>query len=191
MTDTIQMRGYSISSAVKYVQEVGGADGERALQSLSDAAKQTIRVLAPAQWYPISVLAELHRAMVTFMAKNDEERAKDVLMTCGKYMGREATNTFLRLLMKILTPTMLAKKFPDLWKRDFNGGRVELSVDEKSLLCRYFDLPGFDHQSVVGAGFVIFTLESMGKSVEKVNLLDWSLDRSNADGAGFEIIWKD
>lgn len=186
----IQVRGYSISAAMKYMQEVGGADGERALQSLSEGAKQTLHAITPADWYSVGVLGEMYRAMVAFMAKNDQARAEDVLTTCGKYMGREATNTFLRLLMKMLTPAMLAKKFPDLWRRDFSGGRAEIKVDEKGLVCRYYDVPGFDHASVVGSGFVIFTLEAMGKSVEKVTRLDWSLDRPNVDGAGFELLWK-
>lgn len=189
MTD-IQVRGYALSAAVKYMQEVGGANGEHALQTLPEASRKAIASLSPAQWYPVSVLADLHRATVASMANNDEEEAKKVLTACGRFMAREATNTFLRLLMRMLTPTMLAAKFPDLWRRDFSGGRADIQVDERKMVCRYFDLPGFVHQGVVGCGFVSFTLEAMGKSIEKTTFLDWSLDQPNVDGTGFELIWK-
>jgi hypothetical protein len=189
MTD-ILIRGYTLTSTINYIKEVGGNDGNRAMGSLSERTQKSLSNIAPAEWYPVSVLAELNRAIVTHMANDDEERAKDVLIACGKFMGREATNTFLRLLMKILTPNMLSKKFPDLWKRDCNGGRVEISVDDARIACAYFDLPGFDHVGVVGCGFTTFALESMGKTVERTIIKNWSLANPNQDGAAFELLWK-
>ena len=110
--------------------------------------------------------------------------------SCGKFMAREATNTFLRLLMRMLTPNLFAKKLPDLWKRDCTGGRLQVQVDEQKLVCHIYDAEGYDHLAAVATGYATFALETMGKVVEKTTIHGWSVERPYQQGDWFELIWQ-
>jgi hypothetical protein len=189
--DDIKVRGYIISSTIGYLRErVGDAEARRVISGLSPELNAVAGDIKSATWYPVSMVSELNRALVTFCAGGDQERAREVLAKCGNFMAKEATNTFLKLLMKMLTPNLFAKKLPDFWKRDCTGGRLVVDVAEERLTCRFFEVRGYDHIGAVAAGYVGFALEAMGKSIERTALHDWSLASPNVDGTWFEIFWK-
>lgn len=184
-------RGYILATTVGYLQEQAGEEkARRVLAGLSPELQNTINNVAPAGWYPISLLSELNRALVESLTPKDEDAARELLLNCGRYMGREASNTFLKLLMRMLTPTLFAKKLPDVWKRDFTAGRLEIDVTDGRLLCRIFDAKGHDHIGPISAGYIEFGLKAMGKTIEKTTLHKWSLSEPNADGVWVEFFWK-
>ncbi len=83
-------------------------------------SREIVASAKSATWYPVATLAELLNSIAS-LAKGDEAKARELLINCGKYMAREATNTFLRLLMR-MTPALFAKKLPDFWGRDCTRG---------------------------------------------------------------------
>jgi hypothetical protein len=187
----IQVRGYMISSTVGFIRDRAGEQtATRLLSGLSPGTNKALGAVKSAEWYPVSIIAELNRAIATELAAGDRERARVALADCGKFMAREATNTFLKLLMKMLTPSLFAKKLPDFWKRDCTGGRLVVDVEEQRLRCRFFDAKGYDHLGAVATGYAWFVLEAMGKTVENAVLNDWSPSEPNVDGVSFEIFWK-
>jgi hypothetical protein len=188
----IQARGYILASTAGYLREVAGEKkAEDALASASPELREALRNTQAANWYPSPLFAELNRLVVATLAGEDEAKALDVLIKCGRFMGREASNTFLRLLLRMLTPKMIVKKFPDIWKRDFSGGRIQISATDRTLECFIFDLPGHDHIGPISAGWMGFNLEAMGKSLEKTSVQKWSLKDPNQDGVSFGFTWKD
>lgn len=184
-------RGYILSTTVAYLQEQAGEEKARqVIGTLSPTLQDAISRVAPAGWYPIALLSELNRALVGALAPNDEAAAREMLLNCGRFMGREATNTFLKLLMRMLTPNLFAKKLPDVWKRDFTAGRLEIDVTEGRLVCRIFDASGHDHIGPISAGYIEFALKAMGKTIESTILHKWSLAEPNVDGVCIEYMWK-
>jgi hypothetical protein len=93
--------------------------------------------------------------------------------------------------MKLLNPGIFAKKLPDIFSRDFSSGRMTVEMNGRTLTARIFDAPGFNHGIVTSTGFVATAIEAMGKKVEKFNVHDWSVDRPNVDGCGFDMTWRD
>ena len=187
----LQIRGYTLSTTEAYIRDkLGNEEANRVLSELSADTRAALNSIKPAGWYPVAAIAELNWAIVQHIGKNDEERAKQVLIDCGRYMGKEATNTFLRLLMRMLTPNIFANKLPDFWKRDCNGGRFVTEVTNEKITCRLYETPGFAHVGVVATGFVSFALEAMGKQIHKTVIRDWSLAKPNEDGVGFELLWN-
>lgn len=175
---------------MNFMQETLGEQRmSRIVEGLSPEARHAVQTAKPADWTAVSVQAEVLRALAAESA-GDEARARDALIASGEYVAREATNTFLRLLMKMLTPALFARKLPDFWKRDCSRGRFEVDVTEQKLVCRLFDVGGFDHVPCTTAGFVKFALAAMGKSVAKVDVYNWSLAAPCADGACIELTWK-
>ena len=187
----LSARGYILATTVGYLRETAGPEkAEQIIAGLSPQLREAIKTVSPATWYPVPLLAELNRAMVAALAGTDDAKARELLEGCGRYMGHEASNTFLRLFMRMLTPGLFAKKLPDIWKRDFTGGRLDIEVTDGSLTCTIYDTHGHDHIGPISAGWIGFALKAMGKSIEKVNLQKWSLANPNPNGVVIEYYWK-
>jgi hypothetical protein len=187
--EEFQVRGYMILNVAGYLRDtVGEAEAKRMFDALSPKSREVVASAKSATWYPVATLAELLNSIAS-LAKGDEAKARELLVNCGKYMAREATNTFLRLLMRMLTPALFAKKLPDFWGRDCTRGKLSVDVNERKLVCRTHDMKGFDHAVCTGAGFATFALEAMGKTIESTTIKDWSLSSPSADGASFELVW--
>jgi hypothetical protein len=188
-----QTRGYLIATTARFFRDgVGDKEWERIRAGFSTPLQQVLAgSMKPAAWYPISIMNELNRGIAATIGRGDDETARDAFFRCGKFSAREATNSFLKMFLKILTPALFAKKLPDVFKRDFTSGRLEVEVKDHTLTCRMYEMPGFEHGGALCPGFASFPLESMGKSIEKVKVHDWSLAAPNVDGTWFELTWKD
>jgi hypothetical protein len=186
----MQGRGYVLAATVSFLREtVGDRQADEILGTVSPELQRIVRTVQPAEFYPIPMFAELNRTVVRHLAGSDEAKAREVLIQCGRHMGREASNTFLKLLMRMLTPKLIMKKLPDFWKRDFTGGRIDVKPRENGLECFMFDIQGYDHCCPLSAGWQEYNLEAMGKSLQGTTIRKWSLDQPSQDGTSFEVVW--
>jgi hypothetical protein len=170
-----------------------GHDGwSRASAELSRELQELMRRdIKHAGWYPITHVSELTRAVASNVGMNENDRARDALFTCGKYVAAEAANTFLKMLLKMLSPGLFVKKLPDIFRRDFSAGRLTAELSGRRIRCRHYDLHGFHHIGVLSAGFMATALEGMGKTIENLEFFDWGLDQPYVDGTGFDVTWKE
>jgi hypothetical protein len=184
-----QMRGYGLLSAVAYLRKAAGEPrAKQIMDGLSPETKQAFATAKDASWCSSKSIAEVYRAIAS-LSNGDESSAQKNLIECGKYAAQQASNTFLKLLMKLLTPTMFAKKLPDLWARDCTVGKIVVEVYDDRIRNRLMDVAGFDHLGPVAAGYVAFALEAMGKTITKTELHGWSLATPGSD-CWFETYWK-
>lgn len=187
-----EVRGYMISTTAEYLQQAAKKRNLKdVLEQASPQLRQTLAEVKHAGWYPVSIVSELNRIIVARLGEDNEDLARKELQDCGRFMAHEATNTFLRLLMRMLTPTLFAKKLPDLWKRDCNSGRLDVNVDaeKKTLTCRLMQMDGYDHLAAVIPGYVSFAMEAMGKPVTSAVVDGWSINQPNANGATLTVTW--
>jgi hypothetical protein len=187
-----QVRGYTIQAAMAYLKEIQGeAEAARIVGALSPETRAAIAKAeaAAAAWGPVGPLSDLLNAIAA-TGKGDEDKARSLMVGCGTFMAREATNTFLRLLMRMLTPTLFAKKLPDLWRRDCTHGTLSVDVGEQKFQCRVSGAQGFAHAPCTIAGFITFTLQTMGKSIDKTAINGWSLATPSPSEAVIEMTWK-
>ena len=185
------VRGYMFLTSVEYLQQtLGEQDSKKVISGFSPHARELIGTLKTAGWCPVSVFSEVTDALVAAGAGSDE-RSKDLLVKCGTHMALEATNTFLRLFMKMMSMQLLVKKVPDLWKRDCTGGKLVVEdLSENSLRFSTSGMGGFRHAVCTAAGFVSFAVGAVGKQVEKVTIQGWSREKPSEDGATFELTWR-
>ncbi len=184
-----QVRGYMFLTAVKYLQAASDRDSAALLAELSAQAREHLITLKSADWCPVEVFSEVTEAIAKM--GGTDERARDLLVHCGAEVAKEATNTFLRLFMKLMSPQLLAKKVPDLWRRDCTGGKLVLeSLDGDSLCFATSGMHGCSHAVCTAAGFVSFALGAIGKNVEGVELSGWSIEDPCSDGAAFTLRWS-
>jgi hypothetical protein len=182
-----------ITLTIAFLRETLGPEGwSRVSTGLSPELQDVMRrEIKHAGWYPIAHVSELTRTVARNVGMSENDRARDALFTCGKYVAAEAANTFLKMLLKMLSPGLFVKKLPDIFRRDFSAGRMTAELSGRRIRCRHYDLHGFDHIGVLSAGFMATALQGMGKTVENIEWLDWALDRPYVDGTGFEVTWKE
>lgn len=185
----IQGRGYMLASAVSFFRQEAGADADRIIGGLSNELQEVLANIQPAGLYSIRHFGEFNHAVGMHLSDGDEEKAREVLLACGRHTGREASNTFLKLLMKVLTPKLIAKKFPDFWKRDFTGGKIEVDLGPNHLDFKIFDMTGHSHLCPLSAGWTGYNLEMMGQKVTDIQIHDWSLHDSARNGSWFRLVW--
>jgi len=184
------VRGYMYITSVDYLrQTLGDQEAKKVISGFSPQARHLLETLKSADWCPVSVFSEVTQALAA--AGGGGDKSKDLLVKCGTHMAMEATNTFLKLFMKMMSPTLLVKKIPDLWKRDCTGGKLQLEeLTEHSVKFSASGMQGFRHAVCTAAGFVAFGVGAIGKKVDSVTITGWSLDKPSEDGATFELAWK-
>ncbi len=185
-------RGYTILGTMAYVDKnYDEGKRNRFLSTLSPVVRDTIGGYKPVEWYDRIHFVELLRGIASLQAT--EQNAYKELVRCGQSVAELATNTFLKLFMKILTPTLFAKKIPDIWLRDNKSGRftADLSrVDQNILRMHLMDVAGYDHVGPVAVGWITFAMGRMGKQGLDCRLSGWSLATPGPKDLYFDITWQ-
>jgi hypothetical protein len=189
----LQARGYIVANSITFLRDnVPKDEWKRITTAWSPELQQLVGAnVKPADWYPVSQVTEINRSIVSSLGKGEDEPARQALHKCGKFIAAEATNTFLKLFLKLLTPSLLIKKLPDIFKRDFSQGRLTAESKGQVLTCACYDLPGYEHIIVTASGFIATAMENMGKTVDNIKVNNWSLQNPCIDGASFELTWRD
>ena len=187
-----QIRGYSIRQQASFLRSkhIDEAARQRALAMLPPELRGDFSDIDPAGWYPREHSAQLFRAIAS--AASGEAATRELLATCGEQIAQESTNTFLKLVMKLMTPTLFAKKLPSLWERDMKGGgfTYDLSgADQNRLAFVLQDVEGYDHIAAVTEGWIRFAMKSMGKTGVEVDMKGWSLAVPGPKEVAYEVRW--
>lgn len=186
-----QIRGYSLRQTARYLESKFDPDTrKRMLDAMPASSRSMLTSFDAAEWYPRDHSAVLFRAIAG--ARGGENSYQD-LVACGEFIASEATNTFLRLLMRIMTPTLFAKKVPEFWKRDQRGGHFEVDVtraDDGRIGMKLVDVEGYDHIGIVSIGWIQFGMNALGKKSVTVEQNGWSMATPGPRTISYEIGWS-
>jgi len=191
MTDP-KIRGYSVQQQSRFLDSAHFPSARRSelRATLPAEIRDPHASLDPASWYPRGYAVSLFRAMTSHASSADE--AYSTMVACGEFIGAEATNTFLKILMRLMTPGLFAKKLPTFWERDMQGGRLEVGlekVDDRRMTVRLVDVAGFDHIGPVTEGWVRFALRSIGNPVVEATQTGWSLETPGPHTFSLAVRW--
>src|SRR5262245_17968561 len=118
-----RMKSYGFNATMEFIDKnYKEEERQQIYGGLSHEVRTFIPTAAKAHWARPEYSGELWTNLVKQHASSDDARRR--LVAVGRHMGAYATNTYLKLLMKMLTMKMFAKKFPDIWRRDANFGQV-------------------------------------------------------------------
>lgn len=188
------LRGYGITQAADFIQSgyFPPDVARRIMDGLPQETKTLMREVKPNDWYPREHVVHMLRGIA--LVKNDNVASSRDLAACGRFMASEATNTYLRLFLKMLKPATFAKKMPDVWLRHHRGsGNFEVDPKELAdtkLKVRLVGADGFDHVGAFAIGFVDFCLSTMGVPDLKVTQSGWSLTTPSPHIVELEATWK-
>jgi uncharacterized protein (TIGR02265 family) len=186
-----KIRGYGVIRQLAYAKE--NLPAEILQPVLREIEEQCgTRDFDANSWYPREVSIKLLRAIAA--AQRDEAGAARALAQCGRHVGDEINKTYMRLLMRILTPTIWAKKAPSHWTRDHTAGRLEPDVSDVKnahIVMRHEDVAGFDHIGAMSVGVLELMLEALGKKSVSVVQQGWSLATPGPNQVVYDIRWQE
>jgi hypothetical protein len=156
-----KIRGSSLLGIVGYIH--GGLDAtarKRVLEKLP-ANKVDLKQIAPNDLYPI----EEHNLLVQAIASSfdNPEKRYDAFIACGGQIAADAINSFLRLLIKFLKPSIFARKYGDFFRRSHTFGSCQAKdIGPHSFVLEMSGVEGYEYVAPISLGFVLHTLGAMG-----------------------------
>jgi hypothetical protein len=160
------VKGLPIKVAFDYIgANFPPAEGDKIIASLDPALVALVPDLKPTAWYPLSYWVAIFDAVVADQTvAAGEERLKLV----GGSVANEALGSFLKLLLKILTPSLFANKFDVFWRKyhDFGDLRVVEKDIEHSHIVFSLDLEGqeYPHVHISAGAWIECAFRAMGKN---------------------------
>jgi hypothetical protein len=187
------MRGYTMIGCIAFIDErYDEPTRKRLYDGLSPEVRSHLSSYKRVEWYPRMHLVEFLQGLAAVHGSDEQAVFRD-LVACGQSVAKDAATTFLRLLMKILTPVLFAKKIPDIWARDSKGGKMTADashVDDRLLVMRLTDVEGFDHIGPLAVGWITFAMTAMGKKGVQGKAIGWSLATPGPRDLQIDMTWQ-
>ena len=184
-------RGYMVLSTINCVESIYDAKTREGIYaSLSPEVRKMVGHYNKVEWYPTQHVSEFFRAIA--LLDDDEVRANERLVQAGRFIGSSATNTFLRLIMKMMTPRLFARKVGDFWARDNRVGTMTADpsrVDERLITVKLTGIAGYDYVGPTGTGFMVNALDTIGMKGVKGKISGWSLKDPGPNEVIYHLTW--
>jgi hypothetical protein len=185
------LRGYMLRQAVNFIDSYYSREQATQLKAqLPAPLRDVLSDIDPVQWYPRDFCAALHRGIAS--VKGDSSAAYEDLIKCGEYIASEATNTYMRLILKIVSPSMFVNKVPTFWQRDHKSGKFsveEIALPSRKIKMRLSEVGGFDHIGPCAIGFLRFGLNTVGLKNVRITQHGWSMASPAPDEVAYDIAW--
>jgi hypothetical protein len=189
--DERKIKVYGFVGTLEFIgQNYDDAGRKRIFSALSPEVHGFMEVAKKAQWAPVLHSSALWAGIVREHA--DPVQAQAQLVRTGRHMGSYATNTYLKLLMKMMSMKMFAKKYPDIWARDANFAKLSCDItdiDSGRLLLNFKELGTYPYFGPVCQGWFAFAFETMGLKNVKVDLMNWSMQNPDPGELTFNVTW--
>ena len=183
------LRGYLLERANNFIDaHFPAPEAARIKEGFPVSLRDALSSLKPAQWYPREHCIAMHRAIAEGAGR---ENAYETLVSLGEFMATEATNTYLRLLLRLMTPPLFCKNVPKFWQRDHSAGEFSLEKvdsDAKRIEMRLHDVAGFDHVGPGSVGFLRFGRRAVGAQAQ-FEQIGWSLDNPGPAEIRYRVTW--
>lgn len=153
-----------IHGAASYIEKAyEPATRKQIYERISPRVRELFAFVNKFDWYPSADAAETFRAIAAHHRDGDGKLDR-ALEGVGREIAEAASTTSLKLVFRLMTPALFAKKAPDLWERNSCGDLAVTTFDagERRMTMKLSDVGGFDYISLVACGFVLFALEEVG-----------------------------
>jgi uncharacterized protein (TIGR02265 family) len=139
------------------------------------------------EWKPMPLVADINDAIYT--SRDEPAEGYADMVAAGKVIADYAAGTYVRLLIKLMTPKILASKWPDIWRKSHNFGEMTCRLESDHLLRMTLDdVRDYSHVGPCTVGFLTFSLNAMGLPDANVEQLDRQASSSSARYE-FQITW--
>jgi hypothetical protein len=182
------VRGLYVSALANYVERAYPDDQRRTFAATLPA---DLRSLLPAivadAWYPLPFVTGQCQAIC--LLAGGLPAARPELIRAGRYVGEEATASFLRLTLKTLSLPQLRRLFPELWSRYHNWGALTEPAASPARLALAVEDGSYDFLPYIATGWLEHFFGALGKKVRVASNCP-SHERA-VDGLRFDLDWDD
>jgi hypothetical protein len=141
-------------------------------------------------WRPRKELTGLWHAIAKAVEPQETQQVYEALVRCGEVVGGYATNTFFKLLLKILTPKMFATRFSEFYKRDQTVGEgIVEEIDSNRVVLVARGIKDYDHFAPTTVGWASVPFRGMGLKNVRITASPWSLQEPGPDEVRFIVNW--
>lgn len=186
-----RIRAFCLKRQLEFIDDYfDEATAARIKRDLPEDLQEKIFQAKPVDLCPVEYSSVLLRAICA--AKNDTRDSYEDLVECGKFVSQEATNSFYKLLMKVLTPEIFLWKMETFWRKDFKDvGKWEVTSgsSRKRAQLNLMGVEGLDHIGPVSQGFIVYVIQSMGHEDVVCESHGWSLEQPGPDQIQFDLRW--
>ncbi|MBI2395608.1 MAG: hypothetical protein HYV09_38940 [Deltaproteobacteria bacterium] len=190
MTDRLT-KGFNLEQTLLFIDSAFSAqERDRIHARLPEELKARLRALRTGDWYPIADQVAFLDAMVAVVS--DPEEGERKARALGRFISDAATGTFMRLVLKVLTPPMFLKKAGDIWPRMFSFGVFECDPSgfgQGTAVMTLRDVDGFAHVAPVSAGWMEGVFAAMGFADVRVRYGPLG-NGAASSGWRFDIDWS-
>jgi hypothetical protein len=182
------IRGYAVLASGRFILDDAAMRKAVPKDVLDLIAEQHGR-LVTGVFYPLEEVLKLWRAIAK--ASSSEAKAYENLIRCGEFAAAAALGTFLKFMLKVLTPRMFAKQFPQFWAHDFRGGRIDIDkMEDNSMRIAVREIAGFEHMAPIAVGFVGFAIRATGLKNVVIDCKSWSMAKTDPDEVIVDVTWQ-
>lgn len=180
-----------IHSAASYIEKAyEPATKKQIYERIPPRIRELFAFVDKFEWYPIDDAIAIFRALAAHHREGDGH-VQAALEGVGRQIAETASTTSLKLLFRLMTPSLFAKKAPDLWERNSCGelAVTKFDAERRRMNLTLKDVDGFDFIGVVAGGFVLYALEAVGCAKPKAS---FAFDaRTPAPAAvDYEMTWE-
>ncbi len=141
-----RVRGVVLNNGYRYLVASAGDRLEELLMELPAPLRELGGECRVGEWYPLDYFNALNVA--TASLGSDAASVRAVMEGCGANHAQQGLNTFMKLLLRMLTPELFVKKFQTFFERDLDfGGEIETNFAADARLITI----GFRRNAVVHA----------------------------------------
>jgi len=145
---------------MSFIDQLDAAKREVVHASVSREALDRFAAIGWTDWTELGPVEQLMDAIVE--AHGGPSAAVDVGDRIGRIVAHAATNSLLRLFMKVATPMMVSKQMKPLWRKYFTFGTFEIETINAAGAIYVVD-DGFKYAPAVGRGWMGYVMDAIGR----------------------------
>ena len=157
-------------------------------ERMGEPAREMLRTIKREDWVPVALVSKVDDAL--FLASKDPEQGYQDIVRAGAAIADYATNTYVRLLIKLMTPKIMASKWPDIWKKSHNFGLMQCHLEnDRMLRMTLSGVEDYTHIGPIAVGFLTFALKAMNMPDATVVQVQDRYVEHNVERYEFRITW--
>jgi uncharacterized protein (TIGR02265 family) len=182
------VKGVHILPLHDFIAELRGEERKAQIYDrMRQDTREMLKTVQRDEWRPMALVADINDAI--YVSRNEPAEGYADMVAAGKVIADYAAGTYVRLLIKLMTPKILASKWPDIWRKSHNFGDMKCELETDRLLRMTLDdVRDYTHVGPSIVGFLTFSLNAMGLPDAQVMQLDREAS-PNSTRYEFQITW--
>lgn len=156
-----KVRGGNFLGIHRYIQALPAAERARLEAALPPGFVARIAQYKSFDYYPFEEQLTLVSGLAT-LDGDDEGARYGRFVEVGTAIAEESVQGFLRFLIKFLTPSLLVRKFPDIWSKDNTFGTLSATLDGNRIQVIIDGVEGYAYVGPLTTGIIPHFLGQMG-----------------------------